>query len=510
MYTVAVSYLEWIRWVATGWFRCADRVVWVDGFEDQQGIDALMDCTPDLQVSDDQGYVIARLKSDALISYRRDGSERSVGHLWLSMVAVSSFHPLSTRGARLLEADAERAAVRLGEPIFEKLWIDWRDRRLEDEAHWRGLSLCAAFGLEVPDLGKVSSQIVDILAGRKLAPNAADVRERAIDGTRALGWASAMSVALIDPAVKTAFTEMPENGEIKTLIKALRGEFDLHRPLLNDEAIKKIAQDIDVILHNLGAKVLPLEPMATVLHYRSLAVGGRELSLDALIGDLVALASSDPNYASLSAYFVGRSMENVAVTTLLYQSNPGGYSALAPVVRQQELNVMALAAARLEAKQLVDPAQKTNPNEAGMAENSDTGGERQVINAATEEVRVKQVLEDQIHTPADSIVSNAGSVEVAATTASPDGDSEAKALTTDSFVDSARPQESVFPTLSEVNRSDEPKKLSAEMKVDMLQQTMEGLEPDVSPNKSRKGRKKSDQAPQGMATGKTSDTKSSK
>ena len=60
MYSVAISYLEWIRWVATGWFRCADRVVWIEGPEDQQGMDALMDRSPDLQVADDQGYVIAR------------------------------------------------------------------------------------------------------------------------------------------------------------------------------------------------------------------------------------------------------------------------------------------------------------------------------------------------------------------------------------------------------------------------------------------------------------------
>ena len=164
----------------------------------------------------------------------------------------------------------------------------------------------------------------------------------------------------------------------------------------------------------------------------------------------------------------------------------------------------------MEAKQPVDPAQKTDPNEAGMAESSDTGGERQAINAATEEWRGKQVLEDQIHTPDDSIVPNAGSVEVAATTASPDGDSEAKALITDSFAGSARPQESVLPTLSEVNRLEKPKKLTVEMKVDVLQQTMEGLEPDVSPNKSRKDRKKSDQALQGISAGKTSDTKSSR
>ena len=161
MHAVAVSYLEWIRWVATGWFRCADRVICLEGAEDQLGVDALMDRTPDLQVSDDQGYVIACLKPDAMLSGRYNGRERALGQFWLSVVAVSSFHPLSERGARLLEADSERAAVRLGDPLFEKSWIDWRDRRLEEEAHWRGLSLCDAFGLDLPVLENIANQVGD-------------------------------------------------------------------------------------------------------------------------------------------------------------------------------------------------------------------------------------------------------------------------------------------------------------------------------------------------------------
>lgn len=360
MIAVAVSYLEWIRWVATGWFRCADRVVFLEGPEDQSGVDALMDRTPDLQVSDDQGYVIACLKHDDLLSKRYNGRERALGQLWLSVASVSRFYPLSARGARLLEADSERAAVRLGEPLFEKAWVDWRDRRLEEEAHWRGLSLCAAFGLGMPILENISSRVGDILAGRQPAPNAADVREKAIEGTQALGWASAMSVAVMEPEVRTAFKETPEFVEIQSLIKTYRADFDLRRPLLDDETTVKFARRTDVVLRTLGAQSLPLEVMATALHYRSLATGGRQLSLNALVEDLISIALADLNHASLSAYFIGRSMENVAVTTLLYQSEPTRYSALAPDAVRQQLNVMMLAAARLDAMTADSQTQKAN------------------------------------------------------------------------------------------------------------------------------------------------------
>lgn len=360
MYMVAVSYLEWIRWIATGWFRCVDRVVWVDGAEDQSGIDALLDRTPDLQVSDDQGYVIACLHSDSLISSRVAGRGRSVAHLWLSVAAVSSFHPLSIRGARLLEADAERAAVRLSEPLFEKAWADWRDRRLEDEAHWRGLSLCAAFGLDKPVLNETSNQVDDILAGRKAAPNAAKARDRGFEGSRALGWSSAMTVATSDSAVKDSFSKTPEKEEITAVIKSLSTDYDISRPLLNDETTVRLVRGIDVVLRKFGAQFLPLELMATVMHYRSLATGERQITLDALVDDLVAIALEDPDNASLAAYFIGRSMENVAVTTLLYQSEPARYNALDPVAGQTQLNVIRLAAIALERRQSVNEVEKAN------------------------------------------------------------------------------------------------------------------------------------------------------
>ena len=509
MYTVAVSYLEWIRWVATGWFRCADRVVWVEGSGDQQGVDALMDRAPDLQVSDDQGYVIACLKPEALTSGRHNGRERSVGHLWLSVAAVSSFHPLSSRGARLLEADAERAAVRLDEPLFEMLWIDWRDRRLEDEAHWRGFSLCTAFGLEFPPSTKMSNKVIDVLAGRKSAPNAADVREGAFEGTRALGWVSAMSVAVIDPAVKAAFKETPENGKIKALIKAFREDFDLRSPLLNDESLIKFSRNIDEVLRNLGAEVLPLELMATVLHYRSLAAGDRQLSLNALTEDLVVIALGDPYHASLSAYFIGRGMENVAVTTLLYQSEPVLYKALVPAAGRQQLNVMALAAARLEVKQPVNQVQKTNPSTSSTAVMVGANRRLDATNAAAEVERVEQPVEDQLHVHDDMNARTDGPAEVAISPPSLDGDSKGETFTEDSLGASVKPQERNIPEPSEgsVKDMNQPENSSVESKAEMVQQTMDGLEPITSPGKSRKNRKKSDKPPAIRSVAETSDDK---
>ncbi len=509
MYTVAVSYLEWIRWVATGWFRCADRVVWVEGAEDQQGFDALMNRTPDLQVSDDQGYVIACLKSDAPISSRNSTKERSVGHLWLSVVAVSSFHPLSARGARLLEADAERAAVRLSAPIFEMPWVDWRDRRLEEEAHWRGCSLCAAFGLESPALENLPNRVVDILAGRKAVPNAASVRDGAFEGTRALGWVSAMSVAVIDPAVKAAFKETPEDGKIKALIKSLREDFNLRQQLLNDESIVTIVRDIDDVLRSLGAEALPLELMATVLHYRSLATGERQLSLNALIEDLVAVALGDPSNASLCAYFIGRSMENIAVTTLVYQSDPGRYTALTPAKDQQVLNVMAVAAARLEAKQPVDVVQPASLGNASTTVVHVVEIKPDLTSAVIEDESVEQTVEKLQHAHVDSTAQNEVSPESAIVPPNPSSETKGLAETTNtnSGETGAKEVNVIETVVTPVEVLEQPKQSSTELAADTGQITIEGVEQIPQSNAARKSRKKVGKISGNISGAETSDTK---
>jgi len=350
MYAVAVSYLEWIRWVASGWFRCADRIVWIDGVEDQEAMNSLMDRSPDLQVSDDQGYVIACLISDNLMTRRRTGPERSVGYLWLSVDAVERFYPLSARGARLLEADAERAAVRLGAPIFENLWTCWRDRRLTEERHWRGLSLCNALGLLEPDLSKVSQAMMPFLTGLISPPNATMLRENSSEGTRAFGWAAALSVVLIDPEVRAAFDETKEQSEVKALLKTLKADFEIGRPLLDGGHMPRLAEAIDGRLSDSPTYCLPLSAVATILHYKNLVSGAREVKLSALVADLSEIASVDYSHASLCAYFIGCSMENIAVMTLRYQAEPSRYPALAPAAQKENLNVRGIASTRLEGK----------------------------------------------------------------------------------------------------------------------------------------------------------------
>ena len=346
-------------------------MVWLKGSDDQEGMDALLDRTPDLQVSDDQGYVIACLRSDIRLESLQSISGRSIGHFWLSVDRVASFHPLSVRGARLLEADAERATAHLSAPIFEKVWTHWRDRRLEDEAHRRGLSLCMAFGLQAPNLTQVNAELRSILSGVAPDPFSEAARENAWGGTRAFGWTAAMRVVVVEASAKDAVDKSPQASEMRAALKDMKGNFDLRRPLLDDILMTRLAGELDDILRERFGDSMPIGAMSAVFHYRDLAAGGRPFSLEPLLADLADIALTNPDNAALCAYFIGRSLENVAVTTLLYQAIPTSYAALKPGTPAAHLDVMKRAAAKFEAQQLaLAPVARETATLAGVDKDS--------------------------------------------------------------------------------------------------------------------------------------------
>ena len=499
MHTVAVSYLEWIRWIATGWFRCADRVVWLKGSDDQEGMIALLDRTPDLQVSDDQGYVIACLRSDIRLESLQSISGRSIGHFWLSVDRVASFHPLSVRGARLLEADAERAAAYLSEPIFEKLWADWRDRRLEDEAHRRGLSLCIAFGLQAPNLTQVTAERRSILSGVTPNPFSEMAREKDWGGTRAFGWTAAMRVVVIDVSVKEVVDKSPQANEMRSALKDMKGNFDLLRPLLDDILMTRLAGELDEILRERLGDSMPIGAMATVFHYRDLAAGGRPVSLEALLADLADITLVDPHNAALCAYFIGRSMENVAVTTLLYQAIPISYAALKPGTPSAQLDLMKRAAAKFEAQQLAlaAVARETAPLaglDKGSRQHEEMTSVEGVGNLNEHFVKETNISPEISADPEQSALVLGSDQQVQSVSLTSDGLTESgpgnQSVTEGLITSGDTENDSV---MSAASNLDLPQKFGTEIKTDLFPEVVGDAAPYSSqPFKIRKVRKKAD------------------
>ena len=206
-----------------------------------------------------------------------------------------------------------------------------------------------------------------------------------MEGTRAFGWAAAFSVALMNERVRSAAEGSVKFSEAKAALKELKADFDVRRMLLDDKKMLPLGAAIDQIVSDAGEEALPVHVLAVVLHYSNLASGGRQLSLHAMLEDLSFLVMQDPLFASLCAYCIGRSMENVAVTTLLYQSNPERYEALAPGRCEQQLNVMRRAAEKCENQRTPpsdvvaepDPSAKAVPDSGAhneVADHNSTAG----------------------------------------------------------------------------------------------------------------------------------------
>ena len=346
---IAVTYLEWIRWVATGRLRCSDRVTWVSGAEDQAGFDALMDRASDLNVGDDHGYVLAGFCQGAPLRFEPAQSGAGLGTVWMPIDVVASFYPLSERGKRLLEADAVRANVRLEEPHFEARWADWQRRRRGDLARQRAAMLCKALNLAavVAD-DSVPESVLGILSGLIAPPNAE--RAESLRGSISYGWALSFAVfsELAGPGARQEFSKRFGLGNLLT---GMERAYAPGKPVMQSPAIPAALEMTRHLKEACGVD-LPVVLVAVVLHYRHFLTTDRPVSLEALLEDLTALGVRyGPKIAALAAQSVATAMDDAAVTTLMYQAMPEAFPALTHTRPRHTLDI----GARIAALKVVHP-----------------------------------------------------------------------------------------------------------------------------------------------------------
>ena len=109
----------------------------------REGFDKLMDKAPDVSRWEDQAYLVAYL--------RRTPRGRESGK-FTDLRLVTGFHPLSARGRALLKGDAERALVKLGEPVYEDRWREWVEANRKSVRETSARHLVEACGL--PPIGE--------------------------------------------------------------------------------------------------------------------------------------------------------------------------------------------------------------------------------------------------------------------------------------------------------------------------------------------------------------------
>jgi len=401
------TYPEWLNWIAVGRIRCNGRVSRVRGSEDMDGFALLMDRAPDISIDDDQAFVLAKLKPN-FRSFQQDvASSNSQELTWLLIEAVDEFIPVSDRGARLIEADAQRAKAKIGPAIFQNAWNSWTSMQKDVRADCRGRTLVKVTGLGEPNLSLIPSQISNYLSGKVSLPNAEKASE--LRATNAFAWAASFSVfgVLVGEEEKKARTQELGLGEV---IRKLRLDFSVKEPVLKDRLLRDIGQKLsEVIKSRLGIDVSILQ-LVVVFHYADVIASGKDVVLHSLVMDIgEVIMECGPIAGANTAYMIGRAMDDIAVTTLAYASSPLTFSSLVPgklpcsidvgnyvVERQQELveqhanTLKAQAQAQADAAAIAATA--ATPAAAAMDE-------------SLEQKSIKNNLSD-VNSPAQSLVEN--------------------------------------------------------------------------------------------------------
>ena len=403
------TYPEWLNWIAVGRIRCNGRVSRVRDSEDIDGFGLLMDRAPDISIDDDQAFILAKLKPN-FRSFQQDvASSNSQELTWLLIEAVDEFIPVSDRGARLIEADAQRAKAKIGPAIFQNAWQSWTSIQKDVRAECRGRTLVKVMGLGEPNLSLIPNQIFNYLSGKISLPNAEKASE--LRATNAFAWAASFSVfgVLVGKEEKKTRTQELGLGEV---IRKLRQDFSVKEPVLKDRLLRDIGQNLsEVIKSRLGIDVSILQ-LVVVFHYADVIASGKDVVLHSLVKDIgEVVMECGPIAGANTAYMVGRAMDDIAVTTLAYASTPLTFSSLVPgklpcsidvgnyvVERQQELAEQH--ANTLKAQAQADAAAIASAAAATAAAATSAAA---AMDESLEQESIKNILSD-VNSPAEPLV----------------------------------------------------------------------------------------------------------
>jgi hypothetical protein len=328
LWMLAVTYPEWLNWIAIGRIRCNGRVTRVNGIDDQIGFNLLLDRSPDISIDDDQAYILAKLKPN-FRSFQQDVLSASSQELaWLPVEAVEEFLAVSDRGARLIEADSHRAKVKLGPPVFQTCWKNWTQIQKQIRADDRGRSLVKVLGLSEPDLNAIPKQIFEYLEGSTALPKADKASD--LRATAAFAWASSFAIfgELVGDEEKRKQTQ---ELDLRNLIEKLRKDFAIKEPVSKDRKLKEIAANLSAVIKTYKNIEVSILQLAVCFHYSDLINSGKEISLSSLVKDIGELILDCGSVAGANAaYFIGKCMDDIAVSTLVYSSVPQIFPALIP------------------------------------------------------------------------------------------------------------------------------------------------------------------------------------
>lgn len=337
-----ITYREWLNWVSYGEISLNNRAINYHPPEsDKNFFDCLMKKAPVVSQTEDQAYLLALL--------RNKSDEEKIkwpDNFDLPIALVVSFHPMSSRGYALLKGDANRAYVKLGEPLYESHWINWVSAKKQDSEGMAAERLCQAFGLpkfnekmfkqeQTESIFHLLNHPTDELKNRRSNDETQCSKlehllkkSRKLNRQPAYGWWLALSVykdllEIYAPDTVSDFEEFARSFS-EDILPSLKFVELFDKPIISNMAATEFADQIADKFPLIELPDINLLQLAIIFHYQHTIHENGTVELDALGEDLTTLYSrqneNSKALATIAAHFIGRHLSITGATALHYMT----------------------------------------------------------------------------------------------------------------------------------------------------------------------------------------------
>jgi hypothetical protein len=333
---LALNLAEWREWLSELRLDVLPaRIESVESDGDQAGFDRLIERSRS-GLPDDASLVLARLLPE-----RRLPARSRTDLVTIDIDEVLEFLPLSTDGRLMLESDARQMKVRLGNPEYEQLWKEWRERHRDALNDTYGRALAELLGLPSAGFDQLSP---DERAWLSPDPSRTDLDRRGdYESSQALCWYDAL-VRFGERVGEESKKETSRKYGLRDFLNRRKAVHDLSAPCIEHPDLIELGKKLREELRSKTAKDVSFLQLVVLSHYRYLLLTGREFQPESLRRDLSVLAHEEgPAVAAVAAYFIGRHMPTGMIASMRYATTPDRYPFLDDSTRSPLRPVETLA-----------------------------------------------------------------------------------------------------------------------------------------------------------------------
>ena len=324
---LAVTYLEWIKWLASGKLRCMLNRITIIAPGGKEAFIRMMNTASDVEIADD-AFVLAKIKDTAPIKLADAvAGGHSLEAINLSLDCIEGFMPVSQRGMNLLQATADKAGVSLMPPEFEDYWDAWFGNCSQADAQMRGNMLAQLMIKEKPDFSKTSGKALDFLQNHSKSPKIIEHQER-FALTMAYAWACTFTF-MKEFSMDSFLTK--NKDLLQKHISDMRQISDMEQPVLSHpDATKMIASINKEISKKKDTKNIRAQSLLVIFHYTHLLGAVHKFNFEVFMEDMSKLAKIKTSKIETAntAYFVGRKMQGRDITEMAF---PEIFSSAPPI-----------------------------------------------------------------------------------------------------------------------------------------------------------------------------------